>query len=144
MEGKKYCLRVTIKAKQLLNCPLEGKKINVGLLWGKRAFWGGQKNESDTVQCSDRKVLWDADQNTFEYECKVYLEKSMPTDAESRDRLSKRQPSSARLSISVSISVSPIYLSLIDSILCRSARSLIVLMASIRNMAILAVGRFRQ
>jgi hypothetical protein len=105
MNGKEYCLRVTLKAKQLLNCPLEGKKITVRLKWGKNTLWGGQRNETNSAPCIDRKVTWDEDQNTFEYECKVYLENSMPNDPESRDRLSKRQPSSARLSISVSRSV---------------------------------------
>ena len=103
--GKEYSLRVTLKAKQLLNCPLEGKKITVRLKWGKSRPWGGQHNETSSEPCINRTVSWDADKNSFEYECKVYLENSIANDRESRDRFSKRQPSSARLSISVSRSV---------------------------------------
>ncbi len=102
MSGKKYCLRVTLKASQLLSCPYEGKKIAVRLKWGKSRLWGGKRNETTCETCFDRKVLWDEDQNTFDYECKVYLENSMPKDTESLDRLFKCQSSLARLSISVS------------------------------------------
>jgi hypothetical protein len=142
MNGTDYCLRIALKAKQLLNCPLEGKKINVRLKWGKHTLWGGQRNETSSEPCINRKVLWGDDKNTFEYECKVYLENSMPNDPESRDRLFKRQPSSARLSISVSRSVRNKNQSLVKICLCRSVWSLIVFLASIENTVILAVGRF--
>jgi hypothetical protein len=101
MSGKEYRLRVTLKVKQLLDCPLESKSICVRLLWGRCSFWGGKTDQTQSQPCKNRKVLWDEDKNCFEYECKVYMENSIPTDNQSR--LFKRQPSSAHLSISVKL-----------------------------------------
>jgi hypothetical protein len=101
VSGKEFQLRVTLKVKQLLDCPLESKDINVQLLWGRTVGWGGQKHVTSTETCINRKVSWDAERSKFEYECKVYLENTMPTDGAARDRLYKKQPASAHLYISV-------------------------------------------
>ena len=106
MSGKEYRLRVTLKVKQLLDCPLESKSICVRLLWGNNSIWGGKKDQTQSQPCKNRKVIWDEEKNCFEYECKVYMDNTMPMDNPSRDRLFKRQPSSAHLFISVIFSLS--------------------------------------
>jgi hypothetical protein len=100
MSGKEYNMRVSLKVKHLLDCPLEGRVINVQLHWGAKAMWGGHKDMTGSEPCINRKVTWDGTK-LYEHECKVYLEPKMPSDGISRDRLYKRQPSSAHLRISV-------------------------------------------
>ncbi len=102
VSGKEFQLRVTLKVKHLLDCPLESKSINVQLHWGRTVVWGGQKDVSSSEPCINRKVSWDDESRSiFHYDCKVYLENSMPLDGAAKDRLYKKQPSSAHLSISV-------------------------------------------
>ena len=101
MSGKVYRLRVTVRVKQLLDCPLESKSVSVRLLWGSKSMWGGRKDHTSSKPCKGRKVIWNEEEESFDYESKVYLENSKPGDPISRDRLFKRQPSSAKLSMSV-------------------------------------------
>ena len=101
MSGKEYRMRVTLRVKQLLDCPLENRSVSVRLIWGNNSFWGGKKDQTSSRRCKNRKITWNETEESFDYESKVYLGSSRPTDDVSRDRLFKRQPSSARLSLSV-------------------------------------------
>lgn len=104
MSGKEYHMRVSLKVKHLLDCPLEGRAINVQLHWGAKAMWGGRKDITSSEPCINRRVSWnESNAATFEHSCKVYLENKMPSDGISKDRLYKRQPSASHLRISVKL-----------------------------------------
>ena len=94
-------MKVSLKVKHLLDCPLENRSISVHLHWGSKAMWGGRKDITSSEPCINRKVSWFENNPTYEYECKVYLENMVPVDSVSKDRLYKRQPSTAHLCISV-------------------------------------------
>ena len=95
-----YQIKFQVKIKQLHDFPLHGRNIYVILKWGSRTLWGGQTDKTDSVPCRNRRVEW-TKKNEFKYSSKVYLENTDLTKPSNRERLWKKQPSSARLVLSV-------------------------------------------
>lgn len=93
-------IRVSIVVKRVNNCPQIGRNFHVKLKWGKSRLLGMHEEQTSAVICKDRAVVWD---QKFEREVQVYLEGSAPepNDIAERERLIKKQPSSAFLRMSL-------------------------------------------
>jgi hypothetical protein len=94
-------MQVNLRLKRVINCPQIGRNFHVKLKWGKSHVWGNHEEQTRPVICKDRAVVWDQE---FEREVQVYLEgRAAPDPGETaeRDRLIKKQPSSAFLRMSL-------------------------------------------
>jgi hypothetical protein len=97
--GLEYKIQVRLKIKQLLDCPLQSRKLFVKLKWGRAAVWGVRDEYTETKPCVNRAVEWN---QTFNHDCSVYLDgQTLPEDAAKRDKFLEKQPASARLRMSL-------------------------------------------
>eukprot|EP00283_Hemiselmis_rufescens_P026120 CAMPEP_0173447966 /NCGR_PEP_ID=MMETSP1357-20121228/39790_1 /TAXON_ID=77926 /ORGANISM="Hemiselmis rufescens, Strain PCC563" /LENGTH=180 /DNA_ID=CAMNT_0014414409 /DNA_START=170 /DNA_END=709 /DNA_ORIENTATION=- len=91
-------MKVGLTIKRLLDCPMTAKTFYAKVKWG-RSVWGVREEMTDAILCSNRTVVWN---QKFEHECQVYMEPGANVeDASERERLLKKQPSSAFLRISL-------------------------------------------